>query len=271
MDFGLDLAQQRLEWSEVVSRAQLADEHGFAGVWGFDHFQPLYGNGPGNCFEGWTTIASLCGLTERVRLGLLVTGNTYRHPSVLAAQAITVDHASAGRLDIGFGAGWFDKEHHELGIPFPSTRERIDRFEEALEVLTSLLSNQDVSFDGDHYRLRGATLLPRPVQDPPPLWIGASGERRMMPLVARYADVWHSFGGVDDMSAKSRRLDEMAEAAGRDPASIRRAANVSLETDFDELAELIEQWAGAGFSYLIAGWPPEGASRVRAFAERFVG
>lgn len=270
MEFGLDLAQQRLDWGDVVERAQLADGLGFAGVWGFDHFQPLYGSGPGNCFEGWTTIAALTGVTERVRLGLLVTGNTYRHPSVLAAQAITVDHASGGRLDLGFGAGWFDKEHHELGIPFPPLRERVDRFEEALEVLTSLLSDENVSFDGDHYRLADATLLPRPVQDRPPLWIGASGERRMMPLVAHYADVWHSFGSVDEMTAKSARLDAMTEAAGRDPASIRRAANVSLEADFDELAETIERWDGAGFSYLIAGWPPEGERRVRDFAERFV-
>lgn len=270
MEFGLDIAQQRLDWSEVVSRAELADELGFTGVWGFDHFQPLYGEGPGNCFEGWTTIAALSGLTERVRLGLLVTGNTYRHPALLAAQAITVDHASGGRLDVGFGAGWYEPEHRELGIEFPSLRERIDRFEEALEVVTRLMDGGPSTFEGEHYQLAEALLLPRPVQPRPPLWIGASGERRMLPLVARYADAWHSFGTVEQMSTKSALLDDLVVAAGRDPGDIVRAASLSLEPDMDEIATTVDRWTDAGFSYLMVGWPPAGAGRVREFAERFV-
>lgn len=270
MDFGLDLAQQRLEWSEIVERAQLADEIGFTGIWGFDHFQPLFGEGPGNCFEGWTTLAALCGVTKRVRLGLLVTGNTYRHPAVLASQAITVDHASAGRLDLGIGAGWYEPEHTELGIPFPPLGERIDRFEEALEVVTSLMDSDDASFDGEHYQLTGATLRPRPVQSRPPIWIGASGEKRMLPLVARYADAWHSFGQVSDLVAKSRLLDEMARKAGREPSDIVRSASLSLEPPMDEIAERIAEWEDAGFDYLHVGWPPAGAERVRQFAERFI-
>ena len=124
MRFGLDVAQQRMPWDELVRRAQLAEELGFDGVWGFDHFQPMYGEGPGETFEGMTTLAALAGLTTRIRFGLLVTGVTYRHPSVFAAQALTIDHASHGRLELSLGAAWFDKEHHELGIPFPSTRVR---------------------------------------------------------------------------------------------------------------------------------------------------
>ena len=119
MRFGLDIAQQRVPWSEVASRARFADELGFDGIWGFDHFQPMYGEGPGECFEGNTTLAALSGMTERVRLGLLVAGMTYRHPSVFAAEAITIDHASNGRLELAYGAAWFEQEHRELGIPFP--------------------------------------------------------------------------------------------------------------------------------------------------------
>src|SRR5438045_6858748 len=104
MRFGLDVTPQRMPWDEVVRRAKLADEQGFDGVWGFDHFQPMYGEGPGECFEGNTTLAALAGMTSRVRLGLLVSGMTYRHPSVFAAEAITIDHASHGRYELAYGA-----------------------------------------------------------------------------------------------------------------------------------------------------------------------
>src|SRR5213596_1147760 len=124
MRFGLDVAQQRMPWDELVSRVQFAEELGFDGVWGFDHFQPMYGEGPGETFEGVTTLAALAGVTSRIRLGLLVTGVTYRHPSVLAAQAVTVDHASQGRLELALGAAWYGPEHRQLGIEFPPLGER---------------------------------------------------------------------------------------------------------------------------------------------------
>src|SRR3954464_2250554 len=162
MRFGLDIAQQRVPWSEVASRARFADELGFDGVWGFDHFQPMYGEGPGEGFEGNTTLAALSGITERVRLGLLVTGRTYRPPSVFAAEAMTIDHASGGRLELSYGAAWFDKEHTELGIPFPPLKQRIDAFEEAVQVLRGLLTTDDFTFEGKHFSTQGATLRPRP-------------------------------------------------------------------------------------------------------------
>ena len=136
MKFGIDIAQQRMEFDEVVHRAHLADDIGFDGAWGFDHLVPMYGEGPGNCFEGMTTLAALAVATKRVRLGLLVTGATYRHPSVFAAQAVTIDHASGGRLDVALGAGWFENEHRQLGIDFPTTAGRFDRLEDTLEIIT---------------------------------------------------------------------------------------------------------------------------------------
>src|SRR5215475_6556292 len=133
MRFGLDVAQQRMSWDELLRRVRLAEELGFEGIWGFDHFEPMYGDGPGETFEGMTTLAALASATSRIRLGLLVTGVTYRHPSVLAAQAITIDHASHGRLELALGAAWYGDEHHQLGIDFPPLPERFDRLEDCLE------------------------------------------------------------------------------------------------------------------------------------------
>ncbi len=265
--FGLDVAQQRMPWSEVLARVRFAEELGFDGVWGFDHFQPMYGEGPGECFEGMTTLAAWAASTSRVRLGLLVTGMTYRHPSVFAAEAITVDHVSGGRLELAYGAAWFEEEHRRLGIPFPPTAERIDRFEEAVQVLRGLLTTDGFDFEGRHLHLRDATLRPRPVQQPhPPLWIGAAGERRMLPLAARHADVWHSFGPPEVLGPKSQRLSALAEAAGRDPASIRRATSISLEDGVDAARRAVDTWRRIGFTELICGWPSQGRDRVEAFA-----
>jgi len=271
MRFGLDVAQQRMPFAEVVTRARFADDAGFDGVWGFDHFQPMYGDGPGECFEGNTTLAALATATTNVRLGLLVSGMTYRHPSVFAAEAITIDHASNGRYELSYGAAWFDKEHHELGIPFPELRERIDTFEEAVQIIKGLLTTDGFTFEGKHLQVRDATLQPRPVQQPhPPIWIGAHGEKRMMPIAARYADVWHCFGPPEYVGPKSERLTGMAESAGRDPATILRAGSLSLEDDLDTIAKNIEAWTDAGFGYLVCGWPPQGQQRVAEFASRFL-
>ena len=227
----------------------------------------MYGEGPGECFEGYATLAALAASTTRVRLGLLVTGITYRHPSILAAQAITIDHVSAGRLELAVGSAWFDREHHELGIPFPSTRDRVDMLDEAVEIMIGLMTTDGFSYSGRHFELRDATLLPRPVQQPHvPIWIGGTGERRTLPLVARLGDVWHGFGGVEHLVPKSRRIDELAEAAGRDPAAILRTASLSLDGSMDHVKRTVDEWREAGFGYLIVGWPGEGRGRVEQFA-----
>ncbi|HEU5084450.1 MAG TPA: TIGR03560 family F420-dependent LLM class oxidoreductase, partial [Acidimicrobiales bacterium] len=260
MRFGLDVAQQRISWDELVRRVQLAEELGFDGAWGFDHFQPMYGDGPGETFEGMTTLAALAGQTSRIRLGLLVTGVTYRHPSVFAAQAMTIDHASHGRLELSLGAAWFDVEHHALGIPFPPTGERFDLLEDALEIYQRLMSGEQVSYDGKVVSLQDAQMLPKPVQQPhPPIWIGTSGPKRGLPLAARYADVWHCFGTPNSLRESSERLDRLAEEAGRDPASILRAGSLSLD-DLATARKHIAKWQDAGFGYLVCGWPGAGRS-----------
>jgi alkanesulfonate monooxygenase SsuD/methylene tetrahydromethanopterin reductase-like flavin-dependent oxidoreductase (luciferase family) len=266
MRFGLDVAQQRMPWDEVVSRVQFAETLGFDGAWGFDHFQPMYGEGPGETFEGMTTLAALTGTTSRIRLGLLVTGVTYRHPSVLAAQALTIDHASRGRLEVSLGAAWFDKEHRELGIPFPATPERFDLLEDALEIVTRLYAGDVVSYDGRVVSLRNAQLRPLPVQRPhPPIWIGGNGPRRTLPLVARYADVWHAWGTPNSLREANQRLDQLATGAGRDPSSITRASSLSLD-DLDTARKHATRWRDAGYGYLVCGWPAAGHAQVERFA-----
>jgi alkanesulfonate monooxygenase SsuD/methylene tetrahydromethanopterin reductase-like flavin-dependent oxidoreductase (luciferase family) len=268
---GLDVAQQRMPWSENASRVRFAEDVGFDGVWGFDHFQPMYGHGPGECFEGMTTLAGWAGITTRARMGLLVTGMTYRHPSVFAAEAITIDNISNGRLELSYGAAWFEAEHRALGIPFPDLKDRVDAFEEAIQIVRGLLTADAFSFEGKHFSTDTATLHPRPVQTPhPPIWVGASGERRMMPIAARYADVWHSFGPVEVLSGKSQRISEHAAAAGRDPSEIMRAGSISLDGDLDDIAREIDAWEAAGFGYLVCGWPGEGHAKIEPFARRFL-
>src|SRR5262249_11236459 len=158
---------------------------------------------------------------SRVRMGLMVMGFTYRHPGVFATEAVTIDHASHGRLELSYGAAWFEQEHTALSIPFPALKERVDAFEEAIQVVRGVLTPDNFSFDGKYFQVKNATVRRRPVQHPhPPIWIGAHGEKRMMPIAARYADVWHSGGPPEYLGPKSQRLTVMAEAAGRDPKEI---------------------------------------------------
>jgi alkanesulfonate monooxygenase SsuD/methylene tetrahydromethanopterin reductase-like flavin-dependent oxidoreductase (luciferase family) len=268
MKFGIDIAQQRMEFDEVVHRARLSDEIGFDGAWGFDHFVPMYGEGPGNCFEGMTTLAALAVATQRVRLGLLVTGATYRHPSVFAAQAVTIDHASGGRLDLALGAAWFENEHRQLGIDFPTTARRFDRLEDTLEIVTRLFTGEVVSYKGRTLSLDQAQMRPTPVQQPrPPIWVGGSGRTRALPLAARFADVWHS-GGSEQFVELSAELDRLAERFGRDPRSIMRASSLSLSEPWDVIRRNIDNAQERGIGYLVCGWPGDGQGQVQKFAER---
>ena len=266
MRLGLDVSQHQLDWPEILRRVRFGEDAGFDGAWVFDHFKPLYGDSNGPCMEGWTLLAALAASTERIRLGTLVTGVTYRHPSILAAEAVTVDQVSGGRLEIAIGAAWFEGEHRELGIPFPPARERTDRLEEAVQVMRLLMTKDGASFVGRHYRLEGASYHPRPVQQPhPPIWIGGGGERRIIPIAGRYADAWHGFGSIEDLERKAAVLDRAAEVAGRDPASIIRASSLSLSEPWEEVRERVKALAKLGFSYLVVSWPSEGQKRLEEF------
>lgn len=266
MRFGLDVNQHHLEWPDILDRTRFAEDAGFEGVWLFDHFQPLYGGSVGSCMEGWTLLAGLAAATTRIRLGLLVTGVTYRHPSILAAEVATVDNISNGRLEFGIGAAWYQKEHTELGVDFPSNRERAERLEECVEVVRALMTGDEVTFEGRHYQLEGATFMPRPIQRPnPPVWIGAGGEKITLPIVGRQADYWHSFGSAGDIARKWQIVEAAAVKAGRDPASIGISTSLSLSASHDTIRHDIEEFALAGVSYLVVSWPTEGIEKIESF------
>jgi F420-dependent oxidoreductase-like protein len=267
MRFGLDVSQHQLTFDEIVKRARLAEDAGFDGVWVFDHFKALYADPKGPSLEAWTLLAGLARETTRVRLGPLVTGMTHRHPSVLATSVVTVDHLSNGRVECAVGAAWNEPEHRELGIEFPSVHDRLDRLEEGVQVLRALFTQEDVTFEGRHYRLEKATYRPRPIQQPhPPIWIGGTGRKRLLPIAGRYADVWH--GWADDaaeLAAMNVIIDRAAEEAGREPKDVLRASSLSISEPWDDVKRSYEWMREGGIGYLVVDWPSEGRERLEEF------
>lgn len=269
MRLGIDISQHQQTWEELLSRTQFAEEAGFDGAWVFDHFTPLYGDPSGPCMEAWTLLAALAASTERVRLGALVTGVTYRHPSLLATEAATVDNVSGGRLEFGIGAAWHQPEHQALGLDFPPAGERVRRLEEALQVIRAIWTQDGASFDGRYYRLDGVSYHPKPAQKPhPPVWIGAGGPKLSLPVVGRHADVWHTFGGPPDIERGWRIVAEHAEKAGRDPSKIVRSTSLSLSAAWDEVRRNADALRAAGVGYLTVSWPSEGKAHLEEFVDR---
>lgn len=273
MRFGLDLSQQQLDFDQILHRAKRAEALGFEGVWVGDHFQPNF-PGPrfevGMYMEAWSLLAALAVRTTRIRMGVLVSAVTHRHPSVLAAQAATVDLLSGGRLDLGLGAGWAQTEHKMLGIPFPSGSQRTDMLDEAVNVIRLLFTRDNANFEGRYYRLEGATYRPRPIQRPhPPIWIGGGGERSTIPIAARQADAWHTAGEPATLERKSALLSKLAADAGRDPASITRATDLPIRDPWPAVRQRVDTLAAIGFSYLIVSWPVGGLARLEEFTAEF--
>ncbi len=212
-------------WSDVVEVATHAEATGWDGVYVADHFMgdgERAGDTLTPMLEATAGLTGLAALTDRVRLGSLVFGITYRHPAVLAKWAATVDQISAGRLLLGVGAGWQENEHEQYGIELGAPGVRIDRFVEALDVLTGLLREPVTTVTGKHYTLTDAVAEPKPVQDPLPLLIGGKGDR-MLGVVARYADEWNMWASPEAFAERSAALDERCAAIGRDPATIARS------------------------------------------------
>jgi F420-dependent oxidoreductase-like protein len=220
IDFGIQTPQEVADWKELLDAWQQAERLGYESAWLYDHFIPIVGNKNGPAFEGWTLLSALAARTEKIRIGILVTGNTYRNPAILAKMATTVDHVSNGRLDFGIGAAWEEFEHTAYGIPFYTAKERAERLGEALEVIRRLWTADHPSYSGRFYRLHEAPFVPKPVQKPhPPIVIGGKGEKWIMPLVARYADEWNVPIGVSPAEMKKRLAIVEAECrrVGRSP------------------------------------------------------
>ena len=225
--FGI-CTDQNMTWEKTVERWQLFERLGYESAWLCDHLvQPSRPQGP--YFEAWTLLGGLAAVTKTIRVGVLVTSNTFRYPQVLAKMAVTVDHISNGRLEIGLGAGWYEPEHTMFGIEFPETKELVSRFREAVQVVDLMTREDTSSFDGVYYKLKDARSRPASVQKPrPPLVLGAFGPR-MLKIVARYADTWNAFGTAQEMRERNQMLDDYCREIGRDPDTLDRRGPVGFE------------------------------------------
>ncbi len=245
----------------------------YSAGWNFDHFYPiLQEDRTGPCFEGWTMLAALATITRRLRLGVMVTGNPYRHPAVLANMAASLDVISDGRLELGLGAGWNEEESNAYGIQLPPLKERFDRLEEACEVIDALLTRERSTFAGRHYRLTDARCEPKPVQQPrPPIVIGGGGEKRTLRIAARFADQWNIPGATPEVLKHKRNvLHGHCVDVGRNPddieVSIQVRSNGEPAAIADEAAALVE----AGAQHVIVGFrAPFDATRLEPIAHAF--
>ncbi|MFI5910674.1 TIGR03560 family F420-dependent LLM class oxidoreductase [Dactylosporangium sp. NPDC051541] len=270
-------------YDDILEVAKHAEATGWDGVYVADHFMPnaVPGRDPrGPMLECATLITALGAVVPRVRLGTLVYGNTYRHPAVLANMAATLDHVTGGRFTLGVGAGWQVNEHEQYGIELPAVKRRLDRFVEALEVLHGLLRRPVTDFAGEYYQLAGAVCEPKPVQSPLPILIGGGGEKRMLGIVAKYADAWNTWGRPDLIAHKSAVLDSFCALSGRDPASIARTAQALVVVDgpvpdvafpviggsVAVLRDALSEYQGIGLDELIVpdGLLGQGSDRLKA-------
>jgi F420-dependent oxidoreductase-like protein len=244
--------QEGVGWDQWVALARACEEHGLHGLFRSDHYLSFDAPSERGALDAWTTLAALAAVTERIRLGTMVSPVTFRHPASLAKAATTVDHASSGRVELGMGAGWFEREHEAFGFPFPSNAERLDLLGEQVEIVHRLWDRDEpeVSFAGSHYRLEAVSALPRPVQEPhPPLILGGGAGPRSAGLAARWADEYnvHSRSPEDARAARDRlasacaSIDRDADelrlslmtgtVVGADRAEVERRASALMERE----------------------------------------
>ena len=260
-------------YAEVLELCTHAEQTGWDGIWYADHFMPNAENTSAPWPEAWTTLTAIGARTERIRIGTLVAGNTYRHPAVLAKVAATLDHITAGRVVLGLGSGWQENEHKQYGLEFYTVAERLQRLDEACQVIKALFSDQHANFDGKFYQLDNASFEPKPVQRPLPLLIGGGGEKVTLKITAKHANEWNVWGDPAILRHKMGVLDQHCADIGRDPGEIQRSAvallfmstdNAFLEqtrnADMqqphiigtpDEIKDIVAEYEAAGVDELI--------------------
>jgi probable F420-dependent oxidoreductase len=251
---GVQLQPQHVDWPTYVAGVRQFDELGVDTIWNWDHFFPLTGDPAGNHFEGWTLLAAMAGLTTRAEVGCLVTCTTYRNPALLSNMAKTVDHISGGRLILGLGAGWFERDYAEYGYPFGTAAERLRALGEAPPLI----------------RARWEQDTPRPTRQIPIL-IGGSGEKVTLRLTAQHADMWNDFGPPESFARKNQVLNDWCAEVGRDPAAIERTVWLPAEEAAQGDA-LFDAYAAAGATHLILGteapFDVAGVQALRAWRDR---
>jgi F420-dependent oxidoreductase-like protein len=251
MRFGVFTGLTGQTWSGVLELWRHFEKTGWDIACVSDHFMPNTKERDGVVLESWSTLSALAALVPRMRVGTIVLGNTYRHPAVVAKMAAQVDIISGGRLLLGLGAGWQQNEHDAYGIPFYTLRERLERLDEACEVMRALWTQSRSDFNGRYYRLSDAPLDPKPVQKPhPELMIGGGGERVTLHIAAKHAGHWNVWGGAKVLARKSAILEEHCHNVGRDSKSITRSVNMALlitdkKGDIDRLAQTIAMRLGS--------------------------
>jgi F420-dependent oxidoreductase-like protein len=227
--FGIQTGQQLVEWPQMLELWQKADRWGYDSLWNFDHFYPIFVAPEGPCFEAWTTLSALAQATKKARIGTLVNGNTYRHPCVTAKMAATLDHVSGGRLNFGIGAGWFELEHKAFGIDFKTVPQRLRALDEACQIIKGMFTQEKTTLSGKHYTVTDAFGLPKPVQQPhPPFMIGGTGEKVLLKIVAKHADMWNTGAHADRMKHLIEVIDRHGEAVGRDTSTIEKTVLMPL-------------------------------------------
>ena len=268
--------QQGASYDDLLAVARTAEELGFDGFFRSDHYLRMGGGDPGpGPTDAWVTLAGLARETSRVRLGTLVTAGTFRLPGPLAITVAQVDAMSGGRVELGIGAGWFDDEHRAHGIPFPSTRERFDRLEEQLAIITGMWTTpvgEMFSFHGRYYELTDSPALPKPFQQPhPPIIVGGYGTKRTPALAARYAQEFNlAFPPLDYYAEQVQRVKRVCADAGRDPASLRTTVALVVccgrdEAEFRRRAAAIGRQPDELRENGAAGLPGEVVQTLRAF------
>jgi F420-dependent oxidoreductase-like protein len=279
--FGIQIEPQfGFTYTEVADIAKEAERLGFTGLWASDHLFFDAQSERRNCLDAWTLITALAPITTRLRLGTLVTCNSYRLPSILAKMAANIDHISNGRLEFGIGAGWKEMEYRAYGIPFPSISTRLAQLEEAVQVIKLLWTKERASFSGKHYQLENAFNAPKPVQRPLKMWIGGAGEKKLLRIVAQYADGWNMIFGhpLPTVKKKLEALKRHCDTVGRDFTKIEKslfivACIVENEDELKRRETDVAKALGSGGILRMAqnsgtvGTPERVAETLRSFQE----
>ena len=281
IEFGIQTPPQHVTYEALRDVWRLAEREGYDHAWTFDHFIPIFSDPTGPCLEGWTTLTALMTEVPRLRAGTLVTGNSYRHPALLANIAATLDRITGGRVEMGIGAGWWEQEYRVYGIDYPHVSQRIYAMEEAIQVMQALWTEERANFQGRYYTITDALCEPKPVQQPHiPIWVGGAGPELTLRAIARHGDGWNTFlMPREDYSQLLGALERHCAAAGRDPASIRKSLAGQLAIGSDPAAverriEAIAKARGADVNdarqRTFAGTPDEIVNRILGLAEQGV-
>jgi F420-dependent oxidoreductase-like protein len=278
--------QESVTWEQWVAIARATESAGLEGLFRSDHYQSVQGRTERSSLDAWVTLGALGAITERIRLGTMVTPASFRHPSILAKNVVTADHVSGGRIELGFGAGWHQLEHDTYGLPFHDLGTRFDVFEEQLEIVHRQMTEDRFDFRGEHYRLIDCEARPKPLQSPRvPFVLGGKAGPRASRLAARYADEYNTtFPSIEAVRERKASIDAACAEAGRDPITFSIMTGCLIGTDADEVRERaarlkeqsgadgdLDAWLDGLRDEWVVGTVDEAASRLQDYARAGVG